>query len=108
MWFVGTGRSNGAAHIHGVAARLRRVQREADECEAALVGLERAHADIQRRVEETEAELEELRRRRIDAYERFWTTREQRDRARHVSRRLRRRLQRLHRRLRPFDGCVGD
>ncbi|WP_222936767.1 hypothetical protein [Streptomonospora sp. PA3] len=91
-----------------MAVRLRQVQREADECDAALVGLERAHAEIQRKVEAAEAEVEALRRQRIEAYERFWVVREQRDRARHVSRRLRRRLERMHRRLRPFEGCVGD
>ncbi|GAB3454486.1 hypothetical protein GCM10027570_34710 [Streptomonospora sediminis] len=91
-----------------MAVRLRRVQREADECDAALAGLERAHAEVQRRVEAAEAELEELRQERIKAFERFWAAREQRDRARHVARRLRRRLQRLHRRLRPFEGCAGD
>ncbi|MDT0305279.1 hypothetical protein [Streptomonospora wellingtoniae] len=96
------------ADIHGVAVRLRRVQREADECDAALVGLERAHADLQRRVADAEVELEALRQQRLDAFEHFWVTREQRDRARHLSRRLRRRLHRLHRRTRVFDGLIGD
>ncbi|MBV2363201.1 hypothetical protein ACFPZ0_06065 [Streptomonospora nanhaiensis] len=104
MWFVGTGRGGRAAQIHGIAARLRKVQREADEREAALIGLERVHTDIQRQVQRAEEELAELRRRRIEAYSRWWAVREERDRARHVARRLRRRLERLHHRPRPFGG----
>lgn len=107
VWFVGTGRPNAAAHIHGVAARLRRVQREADECDEALAELERAHGELQRQVEEAEQRADELRRQRMEAFERFWVTREQRDRARHVSRRLHRRLQRLQRRIRPSESWAG-
>lgn len=99
MWFVGPGRTRGAAHADRVAAQLRRFETEADEHDANLPPLERTHNELDERVRELEAELERLRHARLEAYAEWWHTREDRDRARHIARRLRRRLDRVQCRL---------
>ncbi|MDA2807843.1 hypothetical protein [Nocardiopsis suaedae] len=97
MWFVGTGRA-GAAHADGVAARLRKAESDERSCQDVLGDYDRAHRELEERVERLEAELAEARREKLEAFARWWNCREDRDRARHVARRLRRRLKRIHRR----------
>ncbi|MDA2811093.1 hypothetical protein O4J56_10635 [Nocardiopsis sp. RSe5-2] len=97
MWFVGTGRA-GAAHADGVAARLRKAESDERSCQDVLGDYDRAHRELEERVERLEAELAEARRQKLEAFARWWNCREDRDRARHVARRLRRRLKRIHRR----------
>lgn len=93
MWFVGSGRA-GAAHAEGVAARLRKAEHDAQACQEVLADYDRDHRDLEERVERLEAELAEARRQKLEAFARWWNCREDRDRARHVARRLRRRLDR--------------
>ncbi|ASU84990.1 hypothetical protein CDO52_21290 [Nocardiopsis gilva YIM 90087] len=103
MWFVGAGLLGG--DVESVAARLRGVELKAQEHEADMAVFERDHTALDLRVKRLEGELEDLRRQRIEAYARWWNTREDRDRALHIARRLRRRLERVRRRrLRPVDG----
>ncbi|WP_193789642.1 hypothetical protein [Nocardiopsis halophila] len=97
MWFVGSGRT-GAAHAEGVAARLRKAEYDEQACQEVLADYDRDHRDLEERVERLEAELAEARRQKLEAFARWWNCREDRDRARHVARRLRRRLERLRRR----------
>ncbi|TDQ49293.1 hypothetical protein EV190_11690 [Actinorugispora endophytica] len=103
MWFVGGNQDRGSTVLDGLTAEVNRVELQAETCERALGVYQRDHAELDRRVRRLETELEELRRARIEAYSRWWDTREDRDRAVHVARRLRRRLERLRRRL----SCQG-
>ncbi|WP_192826349.1 hypothetical protein [Nocardiopsis chromatogenes] len=105
MWFVGTGRA-GAAHADGVAARLRKAESDERSCQDVLGDYDRAHRELEERVERLEAELAEARRQKLEAFARWWNCREDRDRARHVARRLRRRLKRIHRREIARGGSV--
>ncbi|WP_067962756.1 hypothetical protein [Nocardiopsis trehalosi] len=107
MWFVGTERTNAAARLGGVAARLRRLEEEADRHDTALDRHRRAHGELDVRVRRLEVELEELRRERLEAFTGLWNARQDRDRCRHVARRLRRRAERLRRRTGPLDPGPG-
>nr|WP_234401724.1 hypothetical protein [Thermobifida halotolerans] len=80
-------------------AEVNRAELQVETCNRALGVCEREHTDLESRVRRLEAELAELREARIEAYSRWWETREARDRALHVARRLRRRLNRLQHRL---------
>ena len=98
MWFVGSSRTDGAAYADSVAARLNNAECEAEEYQSRLVELDRTHRDLEERVMRLEEELTAAREARLAAFNRWWSCREERDRARHVARRLRRRLERAARR----------
>lgn len=106
MWFVGGSRSRGSTVLDGLIAEVNRAEAQAKTCDRVLDVYERDHTNLERRMRRAEAELEELRQARIDAYTRWWNAREERDRARHVARRLRRRLERLRRRQHSCPGLV--
>ncbi len=98
MWFVGSSRTDGAAYADSVAARLNIAECEAEEYQNRLAELDRAHRDLEERVMRLENELTAARQDRLEAFTRWWNCREDRDRARHIARRLRRRLDRAARR----------
>lgn len=104
MWFEGISAQSGLGRIarggnatEGLTERLVSAEREAGVHERDMSMLERERIDLEHRVNRMEAELEALRRRRLEAYARWWNARDDRDRARHVCRRLRRRIERTRR-----------
>ncbi|MFC7329019.1 hypothetical protein [Marinactinospora rubrisoli] len=111
MWFVAGIRLGAGTVVDVLAARIRHAEHAARTSEDAMLEFERDHTRLQDEVHRLEAELAELRVRRIEAYTRWWNARDDRDRQRHVARRLRRRLERVQRRGRVFDGraegCEG-
>jgi chromosome segregation ATPase len=105
VWFEGisgqtrTGRvARGGNVAEGLTERLVRAEREAGYHERDMSAFQRERIDLEHRVARMEAELEALRRRRLEAYARWWNARDDRDRALHVCRRLRRRIDRGRRR----------
>ncbi|MCY9782583.1 hypothetical protein KIK06_01605 [Nocardiopsis sp. EMB25] len=107
MWFEGiSGRAGvgwtvrGGNVTEGLTERLISAEREASTHERDMSEFERERIDLEHRVVRMEAELEALRRRRLEAYARWWNARDHRDRALHVCRRLRRRIDRTRRRRR--------
>ncbi|MES0833257.1 MULTISPECIES: hypothetical protein [Nocardiopsidaceae] len=101
MWFQGisgqAGRSRtarGGNAAEALSARLADAEREAGFHERDMSSFERERIDLEHRVTRMEAELEALRQRRLEAYARWWNARDDRDRALHVCRRLRRRIDR--------------
>ena len=105
MWFEGNkGRSGLGRITHGGESgralndRLLDAEREAGGHERDMSMFERERIDLEHRVARMEAELEALRQRRLEAYARWWNARDDRDRALHVCRRLRRRVDRARRR----------
>lgn len=103
MWFqrnsgqAGLGRTTRAHAAEDLAERLRDADRDAQFHERDMSEFERERIDLEYRVNRMEAELESLRRRRLEAYARWWNARDERDRARHVCRKLRRRMDRSRR-----------
>lgn len=106
MWFqrnsgqAGLGRTTRANAAEELAERLRDADRNAQFHERDMSEFERERIDLEYRVNRMEAELESLRRRRLEAYARWWNARDERDRARHVCRKLRRRIDRFRRKAR--------
>ncbi|MEV2275234.1 hypothetical protein AB0I72_06575 [Nocardiopsis sp. NPDC049922] len=105
MWFEGISGRVGVGRLvrvgnatEGLTDRLIRAEREAHTHERDMSEFERERIDLEHRVVRMEAELEALRRRRLEAYARWWHARDDRDRALHVCRRLRRRISRTRRR----------
>ncbi|WP_150242267.1 hypothetical protein [Nocardiopsis quinghaiensis] len=105
MWFEGISAQSGRRWIarggnaaEGLTERLVSAEREAGFHERDMSVFERERIDLEHRVNRMEAELEALRKRRLEAYARWWNARDDRDRARHVCRRLRRRIDRTRRR----------
>ncbi|MFV2194580.1 hypothetical protein [Nocardiopsis sp. LOL_012] len=105
MWFEGISGQAGLGRIvrvgnptEGLAERLTSAEREANRHEHDMSEFERERIDLEHRVNRMEAELENLRQRRLEAYARWWNARDDRDRALHLCRRLRRRIDRLRRR----------
>ena len=103
VWFqrnsgqAGLGRATREHADEGLAERLRDADRSAQFHERDMSEVERERIDLEYRVNRMEAELESLRRRRLEAYARWWNARDERDRARHVCRKLRRRIDRSRR-----------
>lgn len=104
MWFQGisgqngrgrTTRADAAAELTG---RLENAERDIGFHERDMSELERERIDLEHRVSRMEAELETLRKKRLETYARWWHARDHRDRARHICRKLRRRLDRRRRR----------
>ncbi|MBB6120519.1 hypothetical protein [Nocardiopsis algeriensis] len=105
MWFegisgqVGLGRATrGDSAAETLADRLRTAEREVGLHERDMSEFESERIDLEHRVARMEAELESLRRRRLEAYARWWNARDDRDRALHTCRRLRRRIDKARRR----------
>jgi chromosome segregation ATPase len=105
VWFegisgqAGTGRiARGGNVTEGLTDRLVSAEREAGFHERDMSSFERERIDLEHRVNRMEAELESLRKRRLEAYARWWNARDDRDRARHVCRRLRRKIDKVRRR----------
>ncbi|GAB2490620.1 hypothetical protein [Nocardiopsis aegyptia] len=105
MWFEGISAQTGIGRVarggnvaEGLTERLIRAEREAGFHERDMSAFQRERIDLEHRVARMEAELEALRRRRLEAYARWWNARDDRDRALHVCRRLRRRIDRGRRR----------
>lgn len=101
MWFEGISGQAGLGRItrgtnaaEGLTDRLDSAEREAGFHERDMSSFERERIDLEHRVTRMEAELEALRQRRLEAYARWWNARDDRDRARHVCRKLRRRIDR--------------
>lgn len=78
--------------------RLLSAEREAGFHERDMSSFERERIDLEHRVNRMEAELESLRKRRLESYARWWNARDDRDRARHLCRRLRRKIDKMRRR----------
>lgn len=103
MWFqrnsgqASLGRTTRADAAEGLAGRLRDADRDAWFHERDMSEFERERIDLEYRVNRMEAELESLRKKRLEAYARWWNARDGRDRARHVCRKLRRRIDRSRR-----------
>ncbi|WP_460854945.1 hypothetical protein [Nocardiopsis coralliicola] len=83
-----------AAYVDHVALRLQQAETEAETHHGRLSEFDRAHRVLEERVEHLESELAEAKRARLEAFARWFNCREDRDRARFVARRLRRRLDR--------------
>jgi len=98
VWFVRKSRIRRDGTVDELLAEISRAELQVETCNRALEVRAREHADLQSRLMRMEAELAELRQARIEAYSRWWETRESRDRALHVARRLRRRLNRMRHR----------
>ncbi|MFD6098667.1 hypothetical protein ACFVWN_21625 [Nocardiopsis flavescens] len=106
MWFEGiSGRGSGLGRItrggdgnEAIDDRLFNAERDAGFHERDMSAFERERIDLEHRVNRMEAELEALRQRRLEAYARWWNARDDRDRALHVCRKLRRRVDRARRR----------
>lgn len=81
--------------MDALLAEINHAELQVETCNRVLEERWREHADLESRLQRMEAELAELRQARIEAYSRWWETRESRDRALHVARRLRRRLDRM-------------
>ena len=90
VWFVRKSRIRRDGTVDELLAEISRAELQVETCNRALEVRAREHADLQ--------SLAELRQARIEAYSRWWETRESRDRALHVARRLRRRLNRMRHR----------
>ncbi|WP_432707463.1 hypothetical protein [Nocardiopsis ansamitocini] len=95
--------------LDGLAAEADRVEHQVEACGQVLVGYERDRIELEQQVRQLEAQLETIRQARIEAYTRWWNAREDRDRALHLARRLRRRIDRAQRRRtapldRPAEG----
>lgn len=105
MWFEGINGRSGLGRItrggdgnQALNDRLLDAEREAGFHERDMSAFERERIDLEHRVTRMEAELEALRQRRLEAYARWWNARDDRDRALHVCRKLRRRVDRARRR----------
>ncbi|SIO91245.1 hypothetical protein [Nocardiopsis sp. JB363] len=105
MWFegisgqAGLGRNAKSGNAtEGLTDRLLSAEREAGFHERDMSSFERERIDLEHRVNRMEAELESLRKRRLEAYARWWDARDDRDRARHVCRRIRRKIDKMRRR----------
>jgi chromosome segregation ATPase len=105
VWFegisgqVGLGRSAaGVNATEGLDERLHSAEREAGSHERDMSSFERERIDLEHRVSRMEAELESLRKRRLEVYARWWNARDDRDRARHVCRRLRKKIDKARKR----------
>jgi len=107
VWFVRKGRNRGSDALDALLAEVNRAELRAETCSRALAERDREHSALEARLRRLEAELAELRQARIEAYSRWWETREERDRALHVARRLRRRLARMSRRLAAQPSLTG-
>ena len=95
VWFEGISAQSGRGNpTEGLTDRLVSAEREAGFHERDMSVFERERIDLEHRVNRMEAELEALRKRRLEAYARWWNARDDRDRALHVCRRLRRRIDR--------------
>ncbi|WP_159940185.1 MULTISPECIES: hypothetical protein [unclassified Nocardiopsis] len=108
MWFEGisaqSGRSRtarGGNTTEDLTERLLSAEREAGFHERDMSVFERERIDLEHRVNRMEAELEALRKRRLETYARWWNARDDRDRALHLCRKLRRRIDRTRRRESP-------
>lgn len=105
VWFegisgqTGLGRTaKGGNTTEGLNDRLLSAEREAGFHERDMSAFERERIDLEHRVNRMEAELDSLRKRRLEAYARWWNARDDRDRARHVCRRIRRKIDKTRRR----------
>ena len=100
MWFQGiTGQAGlgRAPAADGLVDRLKDAENDAGSHERDMSEFERERIDLEHRVTRMEAELDSLRKRRLEAYARWWNARDGRDRALHVCRKLRRRIDRTRR-----------
>lgn len=94
------GRSVPSSQVASLAAEVGRLEADAARNERKMEEHEAEHTEWGNRVARLERELDSARGERIAAYGRWWQAREDRNRALHVARRLRRRLARLRRRCR--------
>lgn len=100
MWFQGITGQAGRGRTppgEGLADRLKDAEHDAGRHERDMSSFERERIDLEHRVNRMEAELESLRKRRLEAYAQWWNARDDRDRALHVCRKLRRRIDRTRR-----------
>ncbi|WP_017611279.1 hypothetical protein [Nocardiopsis xinjiangensis] len=100
MWFQGiTGQAGQGREptADGLVDRLKDAENDAGCYERDMSEFERERIDLEHRVNRMEAELDSLRKRRLETYARWWNARDGRDRALHVCRKLRRRIDRTRR-----------